>query len=159
MAPLLSKQRIAGWQTVFAMLDSLPSSRRTNRPPQHLLTGRAGEEAALFYLRGLGYTITARGWHSGRAPGDLDLVGWEGETLCFVEVKTRSSKAVAAAEAAIDRDKRRSLRRLARHYLRQVPENTVSRFDVVSLYMQPGAPARRGEFALFRDAFGWNEQA
>ena len=139
------------------MLDHIPRSGSANAVPQHLETGKAGEEAALFYLRGLGYTVVARDWHSGRAPGDLDLVAWEDETLCFVEVKTRSSRSFAAAEAAIDRHKRQTLRRLARHYLRQFPEGTATRFDVVSLYVAPGAPARKGGFELFRNAFGWEE--
>ncbi len=123
----------------------------------HLAVGREGEEAALFYLRRLGYTVVARDWRSGRAPGDIDLVAWEGDTLCFVEVKTRSSRTMAAAEAAIDEHKRRTLRRLARHYLRQLPDGTSTRFDVVSLYISPGVPARKGAFELFRNAFGWEE--
>ncbi len=139
------------------MADKLPARRRAVKPAEHLEVGRRGEEAAFFYLRGLGYIVVARGWHSGRAPGDLDLVAWEGSMLCFVEVKTRSARGFAAAEAAVDRHKRFTLRRLAKHYLRQLPEGTVSRFDVVSLYLAPGLPARKGEFVLFRNAFGWEE--
>jgi Holliday junction resolvase-like predicted endonuclease len=80
----------------------------------HLELGRRGEEAAFFYLRRRGYTVVARDWCSGKAPGDLDLVAWEGTTLCFVEVKTRTSRNVATAESAVDSDKTRVLRRLAR---------------------------------------------
>ncbi|MDT7811387.1 MAG: putative endonuclease, partial [Acidobacteriaceae bacterium] len=71
----------------------------------HLELGRRGEEAAFFYLRRHGYIVVARDWRSGKARGDLDLVAWEGDTLCFIEVKTRGSRNVATAESAVDHDK------------------------------------------------------
>ena len=101
--------------------------------------------------------MIAQGWQSGRAPGDLDLVAWDGDTLCFIEVKTRSGHGLATAEASVDKAKRRSLRRLAGHYRRQLPEGIASRFDVLSIYLRPDAPARAAEFQLFRNAFGWTE--
>ncbi len=75
----------------------------------HLELGRRGEEAAFFYLRRRGYTVVARDWRSGKVRGDLDLVAWEGNTLCFIEVKTRGSRNVATAESAVDHDKTRML--------------------------------------------------
>jgi putative endonuclease len=119
----------------------------------HLVTGRRGERAAYFYLRRRGFVVVARGWRSGILRGDLDLIAWEGDTLCIVEVKTRTTRAVATAEASVDEDKRRNLRRLARHYLRQLPSPDVPvRFDILSVYFEEGKPA---EFDLFRGAFGW----
>ena len=154
--PLLSaKLRASTWQAAFACLDRIPLGRARRAGPQHLLTGAAGEEAALFYLRQQGFTIIAHGWKSTRAPGDLDLVAWEGDVLCFVEVKTRSRRAVATAESAVNFGKRRTLRRLAGYYLRQLPEGTLSRFDVVVLY---GTPGKAAEFQLYRNAFGWHER-
>jgi putative endonuclease len=133
------------------------ASRRTEGDallPQHLQTGRRGERAAFFYLRRHGFVVAARGWRSGRARGDLDLVAWEGDTLCFVEVKTRTTRAVATAEASVDEDKQKTLRRLARHYLRQLPQEEVPvRFDILSIYFEAEKTA---EFELFRGAFGWN---
>ena len=61
-------------------------------PAAHLATGLRGEEEALFHLRGLGYTIVDRRWTSPRARGDADLIGWDGEWLCFIEVKTRTGR-------------------------------------------------------------------
>ena len=155
MTILSNRLRAAAWQTSLALLDGLPARRR--RSARHLETGRAGEEAAFFYLRRAGFIVIAHDWQSGRAPGDLDLVAWEGGVLCFVEVKTRSSRDVATAEAAVDQGKRRSLRRLATHYLRQMPDDTRTRFDVLSVYLQPGKPARQAEFELYRNNFGWQE--
>lgn len=156
--PLLPETiRVHAWERSLALLDRIPVRRRTTLP-DHLLTGRAGEEAAFFFLRRVGFTVVAHGWQSGRAPGDIDLVAWEGETLCFVEVKTRSSRGFATAESAVDSGKRHSLRRLARHYLRQVEDGTLTRFDVLSIYLRAGQPARKAEFELFRNAFGWEER-
>ncbi len=120
----------------------------------HLKTGMRGEEAAYFHLRRLGYTITARRWRSPKQSGDIDLIGWDGEWLCFIEVKTRSSRAVEPAEAAVDADKRTTLRRMAREHLRLLEESTAipSRFDVVSVYFENENPP---EIEVFRGAFGW----
>jgi putative endonuclease len=119
----------------------------------HLELGRRGEEAAFFYLRRRGYTVVARDWRSGKAPGDLDLVAWEGSTLCFIEVKTRSSRNVALAEAAVDDDKTRVLRRLARQYLLALPiEPDHVRFDVLSIYYDA---QQHTDMELFRGAFDW----
>ncbi len=155
MGLLPQRLRVGIWQSGFALLDRLPA--RMPRLPEHLRTGQAGEEAAFFFLRRAGFTVVAHGWQSGKAPGDLDLVGWEGGTLCFVEVKTRSARDRATAEAAIDRHKRDTLRRLAAHYLRQLPEGTPARFDVLSVYLQPGKAAGKSDFELFRNAFSWQE--
>jgi putative endonuclease len=122
--------------------------------PAHLSTGRRGELAAYFYLRRQKYIIVARAWRSSRLPGDIDLIGWDNATLCFIEVKTRTTRDVATAEAAVDEDKRRTLRRLARHYLRQMPSNEMAvRFDILSIYFEKEKAA---EFELFRGAFDWS---
>lgn len=128
------------------------AAQRTEEPA-HLITGRRGERAAYFYLRHLGFTVTARGWRSSRARGDIDLIAWENDTLCFVEVKTRTTRVVAPAEAAVDEDKRRMLRKMAHYYLRQLPKQDVPiRFDILSIYFEAGKSA---DFELFRGAFGW----
>lgn len=129
--------------------------RRRAAAPEHLTTGQRGERAAYFWLRRRGYIVVARSWRSARAPGDLDLIAWLGPTLCFVEVKTRTTRAVAPAHFAVDEHKRRTLRRLARHYLRQLPHpNVTARFDILSIYFERGLPP---DFEHFPDAFGWNE--
>jgi putative endonuclease len=120
----------------------------------HLALGIRGEEAAFFYLRRQGYTVTARSWRSHRYAGDIDLIGWDGDCLCFIEVKTRTTRDVATAESAVDESKRKTLRKMARHYLRQLPPPTAIRFDVLSIYFEPDRPA---EFILFKGAFGWSE--
>ncbi|MGA7337409.1 MAG: YraN family protein, partial [Candidatus Sulfotelmatobacter sp.] len=72
----------------------------------HHRTGRRGEEAAYFHLRMLGYTMVARNFRSPRSRGEIDLIGWDHDVLCFVEVKTRTTRDVKPGEAAVDRHKR-----------------------------------------------------
>ncbi len=142
------------------VIHALDSVAAKSAGAEHLETGRAGEVAAFFYLRRQGYKVVARDWKSGHAPGDIDLIAWDGDTLCFVEVKTRTSHEVATAESAVDQHKRRTLRRLAGHYVRNLPEGTESRFDVLSIYYR-GKSADQDteapEVELFRGAFHWSE--
>jgi putative endonuclease len=127
--------------------------RLRRRRPARLELGRRGEEAAYFYLRRRGYTIVARGWRSAKLRGDLDLVAWEDDTLCFIEVKTRTSRNVATAESAVDDDKTRMLRRMARQYLHALPVAPGQvRFDVLSIYFEAQKPA---DYQHFRGAFDW----
>ena len=124
----------------------------------HLATGIEGEDAALFHLRRKGYTVVARRWSSGEMPGDVDLIAWQGPWLCFIEVKTRTAHDMAAAEVSVDAAKRATLRKLAGHYVRQLPMKASPpvRFDVVSVYLVPG---KEKEFVHFEGAFGWREES
>src|SRR5690242_17034834 len=72
--------------------------------PAHIRTGRSGEEAAYCFLCEHGYSVVARNWHTRRRRGEIDLIAWDGSAICFVEVKTRSTREVKPAEAAVDRD-------------------------------------------------------
>jgi putative endonuclease len=124
--------------------------------PAHLAVGIEGEDAVLFYLRRKGYIVVARRWSSGDVPGDVDLIAWSGPMLCFIEVKTRSARDLTPAEVAVDEHKRNVLRRLARRYVRQLPQESAPpvRFDVVSVYLVPG---RETEFQHFEASFGWDD--
>jgi putative endonuclease len=125
--------------------------------PAHLVTGFEGEDEAFFYLRRKGYTVVARRWSSGEIPGDLDLIAWQGPLLCIVEVKARTARDATPAEVAVDSHKRSVLRRLARQYVRQLPQQTAPqvRFDVLSVYLVPG---QKKEFEHFESAFSWTER-
>lgn len=132
------------------MLDSVARFLPAKQSPGHLLTGLRGEEEAYFHLRQLGYVMIARNYRSPRSRSELDLVGWDRDTLCFVEVKTRSTRAIQAAEAAVDPEKQRDLAGIAREFLRKVKGNPTYRFDIVSVYLMPG---HEPDITLFRDAF------
>jgi putative endonuclease len=141
---------------VARRMDGMAARRSLERgSPQHLVTGERGELEALFYLRKMGYTVVARRWKTVRVRGDVDLIGWDGEWLCFVEVKTRSRQDWADAVSAVDDEKRQMLRRMARAYMRSFPERLRTeipvRFDVASVYLLPSGVGCE----LYRGAFGW----
>lgn len=117
----------------------------------HHRTGRKGEEAAYFHLRKLGYTMVARNFRSPRCRGEIDLIGWDDDVLCFVEVKTRTTHDVKPAEAAVDRHKRRQIAAVAREYLRRSPPSCQWRFDVVSVYYQR-SNANQPQIEVFRNS-------
>ena len=150
----IARLRLSFFESSLNMLHRLAARLgRTSQTAPHLATGMRGEEIAYFHLRRLGYTVIARRWRSARLRGDVDLIAWDADWLCFIEVKTRSSHAVEPAEAAVDQDKRTTLRRMAREYLRllEEPEKIPVRFDVVSIYCEADAAP---QIELFRGAFG-----
>jgi putative endonuclease len=118
--------------------------------PQRHQVGRRGEEDAYFHLRKLGYTMVERNFRSPRCRGEIDLIGWEGDVLCFIEVKTRTSRDVKPPEAAVDRHKRREIAEVAREYLRRLPPSCQWRFDIVSVYY--GSLTPRPQMEVFRNA-------
>ncbi len=126
---------------------------RELRQARHIRTGRRGEDQAYFRLRQLGYVIVARNWRTARHRGELDLIGWDQHVLCFIEVKTRTSRDIKPAEAAVDRGKRFQVARMARAYLRRLRPGTLVRFDVVSVYCETDQPV---EIQVFKNAYSWH---
>ncbi|HLK33558.1 MAG TPA: YraN family protein [Terriglobales bacterium] len=124
------------------------------RPPAtapHQQVGSRGEEEAYFYLRRLGYVMVARNWRSPRRRGEIDLIGWDGDVLCFVEVKSRTTRDVKPAEAAVDAEKQHELAGMAGEYLRHVAGSPPWRFDVLSVYYDRSCTSP--EITLFKNAF------
>lgn len=118
--------------------------------PPDLPLGQQGENIAYWHLREQGFTMVARNYHRSGGGGEVDLIGWEGDTLVFVEVKTRTSAQVRTAEDAVDAEKRRHLVEAARDYRYRARATAPYRFDVVTVYLQQGEnPAVQ----LFRNAF------
>jgi putative endonuclease len=124
-------------QTIIRSLDWLAGHvLRPDSKPQHQQTGSKGEEDAYFYLRRHGYTVVARNYRTPRCRGEIDLIGWNADVLCFIEVKTRTSRDIKPPEAAVDRHKRREVAAVAREYLRHLPPSCQWRFDIVSVYYE-----------------------
>jgi putative endonuclease len=118
--------------------------------PRHQRTGTQGEEDAYFHLRKLGYVMVERNFRSSRSRGEIDLIGWDADVLCFIEVKTRTTFDVKTAEAAVDRHKRREVAQVARQYLRRLPPSCQWRFDIVSVYYE--GLRSRPQIEVFRNA-------
>ena len=108
-----------------------------------VVSGQRGEEMACAYLRSQGYAIIERNW---RSPfGELDIIARDGETLVFVEVKSRTSAGFGGPEAALTPRKRQRIVATARAYLNKVDSELAVRFDLVAL--------QGGRITLYRDAF------
>lgn len=111
--------------------------RGVDAGPEHLRRGRLGEEAAKRHLKDRGLGFLAANVRSAR--GEIDLVFRDGETLVFVEVKTRTVGGWSRPAAAVNATKRRRLSRTALDYLRRLPDPRVRfRFDVVEVLLEDG---------------------
>ena len=131
----------------------------------HLALGRRGEELAAAYLVKAGYRLVAANFSvpvgRNRAGAlinvEVDLIAYEAETLCFVEVKSRASDWFAPPEANVDRRKQRQIARAARAYRRMFDlAGAPSRYDVVTVVLPPENDATTGfDIQLFRNY--WTE--
>lgn len=119
----------------------------------HMALGIRGETEAYFYLEQLGYRIVARNFRTPHHHGEIDLIGWDGEVLCFVEVKTRTDDSFAPPSTAVTREKRRHILEVARRYLRHLPVRPCCRFDIVSVVPSPEGS---WQFKLTKRAFTWD---
>lgn len=111
--------------------------------------GAFGEDAAAAFLESCGYRPVVRNFKvpigrntiGAQVTGEIDIIAVDDDTLCFIEVKTRSSDDFAPIIAAVDRRKQRQITRTARVYrimmhLTQMP----IRFDVVTVLIRGGRP-------------------
>jgi len=104
--------------------------------------GTLGESYAAAYLDQLGFRLVAanftlpvgRNLRGAVINAEIDLIAYDGDTLCFVEVKTRASDWFAPPEVNVDKRKRRQITRAARVYRKMLGiENEPHRFDVVTV--------------------------
>jgi putative endonuclease len=142
------------WLTKF-VFRSLDFAGRyfPSRKPQHLLTGKRGELEAYLHLRALGYKMVATNFRVPYDRGEIDLIGWDEGVLCFIEVKTRTNADFAPPSTAVDLDKKKHIRSVARRYVRRLPGDRPPpcRFDIVSVIVGDGEP----EVSLQKSAFSW----
>ena len=117
-------------------------------------TGVRGETYAYWYLRRHGYIFVARNYMPHGMKGEIDLVGYDGKTLAFVEVRTRTVRdegLAALPELSVTTDKQRAVVRTAQRFLaeRHV-RDCACRFDVLAIDNRPGSTP---EVRLHKDAF------
>ena len=113
-----------------------------NPTAPHLALGQRGERLAAAYLERQGYRLVARNFvlpvgrnrRGAIVNAEIDIVGYDGPVLCFIEVKTRASDWYAAPEANVDLRKQRQITRAARVYRRLFGQMAARyRYDVMSL--------------------------
>lgn len=133
---------------------ALPEAKRYGEDAEraaHLETGRRGETLAYWYLRTHGYTMVARNLRLRSDVGELDMVGWDGSVLAFIEVKTRSSRDAVSPGEAIRGHQQRRIARAAGVYMQRLKRGEVTyRFDAVSVVWDP---ERGYDLSLIKDAF------
>lgn len=113
-------------QTLFGGKDEQAAA------PAHLNLGRKGEEAARKLLQRNGMELLDCNWRSGRL--ELDIVCRDGDTVVFVEVKTRSGSTYGGPAAALTPAKQHTLCRAARAWLAAHDAwSSPCRFDVVCI--------------------------
>jgi putative endonuclease len=117
------------------------------RKPRTL--GQRGEDAAARHLKRAGYKILERNRFLGRY--EIDIIAQEGDTIAFVEVRTRAALDKIPPEDSIGPQKQHRIRQAARRYIDAADDESMYyRFDVVSVIMpEKGKP----EIRLIRNAF------
>ena len=104
--------------------------------------GALGESYAAAYLDQIGYRLVAanftlpvgRNLRGAIINAEIDLIAYDGDMLCFIEVKTRSSDWFAPPEVNVDLRKRRQITRAARVYRQMLGiEKEPHRYDVVTV--------------------------
>ena len=111
--------------------------------------GARSEELAETLLSKLGYQIIERNWRCKHL--EIDRIAWDGETLVFVEVRSRKTTKNGTPQESISLRKKRLLQKAAALYLQGLAMEPLSaiRFDVVCLV--------NGESELIKDAFDVHE--
>jgi len=115
---------------------------------ERLELGRFGEELAYKKIKRLGYKKIIRNY---RCPqGEVDLIANDGDTLVFIEIKTRRDKSVGYAKEAVNARKRRQLSKVALFYMKSNNcFETKARFDVIAVSLKGGKPL----IEVIRNAF------
>ena len=99
------------------------------------IIGTAGEKAAEEWLEDEGFEIKARNWRSGRY--ELDIVAQRGDTLHFIEVKSRDVESWESPEDAVNPAKQRSFRLAVQAWLSQNPSDLEPQMDLVAVDILP----------------------
>src|SRR5699024_12727202 len=97
----------------------------------HIQTGQRGEELAFFYLQQRGYKIQERNWRYSRY--EIDLIAYDGNTLVFIEVKTRKSNLYGEHMDYVDDGKQKKIINDEQAYLHQNQHKTEVQFDIVTV--------------------------
>jgi putative endonuclease len=132
----------------------------------HLQLGRHGEELARQHLEQAGYRIVAanvklpvgRNTRDVVIEAEIDLIGYDRDVLCFIEVKTRSSDDFAAPQANVNLRKQRQIARAARAYRRMMGvANAAYRYDVVTVITSGAVSGRSKPLLELLKGF-WNDE-
>jgi putative endonuclease len=123
-----------------------PAEATVQQPAPHFVLGERGEAWAVEHLEHVGYRIVAANFSLpiGRnlrdvvISAEIDVVAYDGPTLCFIEVKSRASDEFALPQTNVDLRKRRQIARAARAYRNMFGlSDEPFRYDVVAVVAKP----------------------
>ena len=127
----------------------MPSrGKRCEKNEESVQIGKIGEEKALSFLKKNEYRLLNRNY---RCPlGEIDIIATEGNSLVFVEVKTRRTSTFGPPHMAVDRQKQIKMTKVALYYMKEKRLHEISaRFDVLGVSMEEG----KASFDLIKNAF------
>jgi putative endonuclease len=111
-------------------------------------TGKRGEDMAVTYLKNVGYQIIERNYKC--LFGEIDIIAKDGDTVVFVEVKSRKSEDFGDPQTAVGWEKQKKMSKISLKYLsekRLYPCN--ARFDVMAIKILPA----ENKVELIKNAF------
>jgi len=130
-----------------------PRDEKFQRKEKARRRGLLGETYGYWYLRRQGYVFIAKNYMPQGIEGELDLVGYDGETIAFVEIRTRTVREDISGlpELSVSYAKQSVLVRTAQRFLADRHlHDCPTRFDVLAIDNIPGRPP---EVRLHKDAF------
>lgn len=111
--------------------------------------GKRGEDAAVDFLKRKGYRIIERNYKN--KLGEIDIIAKDNNTLCFIEVKTRTSLDFGYPQEAITAAKQKKINKVALSYLKQYNLLSISaRFDIISVISNN---QNKFDIEIIKDAF------
>ncbi|AUG57776.1 YraN family protein [Acetivibrio saccincola] len=116
--------------------------------------GTIGEEIAAEFLEKNNYKIIEKNFRYKRL-GEIDIISWENDSICFVEVKTRSTLKYGLPRESVNFRKRENIKKLAQIYINRHNMHDKSiRFDVVEIYIEKNQDKiHLKEINLIKNAF------
>lgn len=115
--------------------------------PIHIIRGQKGEDLAASYLQQRGYKIIERNWKYKNK--EIDIIAYEGQTLVFVEVKTRNGTSFGYPEEFVNSKKQRNIIFASEQYLWESRHKGEIRYDIVAIILKEN----NTEIELIKDAF------
>jgi len=126
----------------------MTQNNKAAKDMRRIRTGKLGESLAVAHLQKMGYQIVAQNYRC--LYGEVDVVARDGDTIVFIEVKSRKSEMFGAPQEAVGLEKQKKLSRVSLHYLQQKRLETCNaRFDVIAVKMSPDGT----RIDLIRNAF------
>ena len=113
--------------------------------------GAWGEAVAAAYLRKKGYRIVQQNFST--RFGEIDLIAWDGDILCFVEVKTRTNLQMGLPREYVTPAKQRRIKKTALFYLAAHDLDCPARFDVAEVYAEKPGDKSGVRIEYLEDAF------